>query len=258
MSPAGEIQDERRGAVSIITISNPGKHNALTVDMWRSLYERVSSHGADGETRCIVIRGAGTTAFASGADIGEFVTHRSTRAQVADYNEKYVLPAIRIILECPVPTIAMVSGSCLGGGLEIAAACDYRVASTSAKIGAPTQKMGFPLGFGETELVFKMFGRSVAMDLLLASRVFSASEALQAGIVHRVEAPNDLEGCCIQLAERFAGFSPFAIREIKSQLLRLLSDWTSVTETERLKSYAFADTQEYQEGFKAFLNKKIG
>ena len=251
----GRISFDCNGAVRTLTIDNPAKHNALTVKMWRALRESINKLCQDGECRCIVIRGAGSSTFTSGADIGEFEEQRSDREQVTRYNEEYVIPTIMAVLNCPVPTIAMIAGPCLGGGLEIASACDFRVAADNATFGVPTQRMGFPLGFGETELVFKLLGRSVAMELLIAGKIFSAEEALRVGIVQRVEGEAELEGKVRSLAEQIAAFSPAAVREVKVQLARLWRDWSPVTADERKNSYAFADSGDYQEGYKAFMNK---
>lgn len=251
----GRISYEGRGTIGILTIDNPTKLNALALGMWRALQEAMEKLGQDDRCRCVILRGAGTSAFASGADIGEFEAQRSTRAQVTRYNEEYVIPAITAVLNCPLPTIAMISGACLGGGLEIASVCDFRIAATNAKFGAPTQRMGFPLGFGETELVFKLLGRSVAMELLLASKIFAAEEALRVGIVQRVESEAELEAKVWALAEQIAAFSPLAVREVKAQLGRLARDWSPVTAEERKNSYAFADSRDYREGYSAFLNK---
>ena len=251
----GRIACERIGAIGIVTIDNPAKHNALTVSMWRALREAVVTLGRDEQCRCMILRGAGSTAFAAGADISEFKDERSNREQVTRYNEEYVFPTITAILDCPVPTIAMIAGVCMGGGLEIASVCDIRVAAENAKFGVPTQRMGFPLGFGETELVFKLLGRGVAMELLIASKVYAAPEALRVGIVQRVETEADLEDKVRALAEQIAAFSPAAVREVKAQLGRLLRDWSPVTAAERRNSYAFADSSDYQEGYNAFLKK---
>lgn len=251
----GVIRVEARGETALLVIENAGRHNALSVGMWESLREAVRRIGEQGAHRCLVLSGAGGT-FAAGADISEFGRERSTRAQVSRYHEAYVGPALESILACPVPTVAMIRGACMGGGLEIASVCDIRIASGDARLGIPIGRMGFPLAFGETELLFKLYGRGVAAELLLEGRIYDAPEALAKGIVQRVVEPAMLEGETMGTAERIAAASPLAQRRNKEQLLRLLRDWTPVREEERMSHYDFAETNDYRAGYEAFLAKR--
>ncbi|MFG1396198.1 enoyl-CoA hydratase/isomerase family protein [Roseixanthobacter pseudopolyaromaticivorans] len=252
---SGEIKFEMQEAIGVVTIHNPGKRNALTVAMWTSLRDLFLRLDAERACRCILLTGGGG-AFAAGADISEFEQERSTRAQVTRYHEVHVGPALDAILRCGIPTVAKIRDACMGGGMEIAALCDLRIASTDAKFGIPINRMGFPLAFGETELLFKLFGRGVLAELVLEGRVFAADEALQKGIVQRVVAPDALDDEAMATALRIAGGSPLAHRSSKAQLLRLLRDWTPVSAEERAAFYDFAETQDYKAGYEAFLKKE--
>jgi enoyl-CoA hydratase/carnithine racemase len=252
---AGAIRVEERGEIARIVIENAARHNALTVEMWDALGGAVRRLVAEGTTRCLVIAGAGDN-FAAGADISEFERERSNRAQVTHYHENRVRPTLDAILSAPMPTVAMIRGSCMGGGLEIAAMCDIRLAAADARFGVPINRMGFPMALGETELLFKFFGRGVVSELLLEGRIFDAGEALQRGIIQRVVAPEALEDEAMATAGRIAAASPFAQRRNKEQLLRLLRDWSPVTRDEREAHYDFADTRDYRAGYEAFLAKQ--
>ncbi|MFG1357562.1 enoyl-CoA hydratase/isomerase family protein [Xanthobacter pseudotagetidis] len=252
---AGAIRVETRGEIALVVMDNPGRFNALTVEMWATLNAEVRRLVAEGTARCLVLAGAGES-FAAGADISEFERERSNRAQVTHYHENHVRPTLDAILSAPMPTVAMIRGVCMGGGLEIAAMCDIRIAAADARFGVPINRMGFPMALGETELLFKFFGRGVVSELLLEGRIFDAAEALQRGIVQRVVAPEALDGEAMATAGRIAAASPFAQRRNKEQLLRLLRDWSPVTRDEREAHYDFADTRDYRAGYEAFLAKQ--
>ncbi|MFG1462547.1 enoyl-CoA hydratase-related protein [Xanthobacter sp. DSM 24535] len=252
---SGVIKFEMQGVIGVVTIDNPGKRNALTVSMWQALRDLVRRLDDERACRCILFTGGGTV-FAAGADISEFEQERSTREQVTRYHEVYVGPALEAVLTCGIPTVAKIRDTCMGGGLEIASLCDLRIASTDAKFGIPITRMGFPLAFGETELLFKLFGRNVLAELVLEGRVFEAQEALEKGIVQRVVASEALDQEAMATALRIASGSPLAHRSSKAQLLRLLRDWTPVSEAERAAFYDFAETQDYKAGYAAFLKKE--
>ncbi|MEP9347953.1 enoyl-CoA hydratase-related protein [Xanthobacter sp. KR7-225] len=251
----GAIRVEADGDIARVVIDNAGRFNALTVEMWGALNTEVRRLVAAGAARCIVFAGAGES-FAAGADISEFERERSNRAQVTHYHENHVRPTLEAILCAPMPTVAMIRGVCMGGGLEIAAMCDIRVAAADARFGVPINRMGFPMALGETELLFKFFGRGVVSELLLEGRIFDAAEALQRGIVQRVVPLEALEAEAMATAGRIAAASPFAQRRNKEQLLRLLRDWSPVTLDERVAHYDFADTRDYRAGYEAFLAKQ--
>lgn len=130
----GKICVSRDGEIATVTISQPGKRNALTVDMWSELKSAFEQVGADEALRCIVLRGDGDDAFSAGADMSEFERVRSTRQQVVEFHERRVLGALTAIAECPIPVVAAtIGGVCMGGGLEIAAVCDLRIAGDSSR-----------------------------------------------------------------------------------------------------------------------------
>lgn len=252
---SGAVRFETRGDLGLITIENPDRHNALTVAMWQALRELMIRLDKEASYRCLILAGGQNGPFAAGADISEFEAERSTLKQVTRYHEDYVGPALEAVLACSIPTVAMVRGACMGGGLEIVAMCDIRIAGADARFGVPINRMGFPLAFGETELMFKLFGRGVLAELLLEGRIYGAEEAREKGLVQRVVAPEVLEEEAMASAARIAAGSPFANRSNKAQMLRLLREWAPVSPEERAAHYAFAETQDYRTGYESFLNK---
>jgi enoyl-CoA hydratase/carnithine racemase len=200
----GRIEVCTQGPVATVTIANPGKRNALTVAMWNALrtaFERLPDNPA---LRCVVVRGHGAEGFAAGADIGEFAQVRSTRAQVTAFHEDTVLGALTALHGCPVPVVALIQGACAGGGLEIAAVCDLRIAGRSARLGIPINTLGFSLALGETQALVRLAGAAVAAELLYEGRMLDAPEALAKGLLTRVVDDAQAEAEAMAAAQRIA------------------------------------------------------
>jgi enoyl-CoA hydratase/carnithine racemase len=251
----GRISVQRDGLIAIVTIANEGKRNALTVAMWDALRETFTSLATDSALRCVVVRGHGTEGFAAGADITEFATVRSNREQVTAFHEHTVLGALTAIESCPVPVVALIQGACAGGGLEIACVCDLRIAGQSARLGIPIRTLGFSLALAELQALVRLAGPAVAAELLYEGRMLSAQEALSKGLLTRVVNDTLVEQDALASARRIAQGAPLAARAHKQFLRRLTTDSSAATRAERLASYAFADTEDYHIGVRAFLNK---
>ncbi len=251
LSTTGHIALQQQHHIATVTIAHPGKRNALTVAMWNTLEQTFDRLSRDDALRCVVLQGEGDS-FAAGADIDEFDQVRATRAQVAEFHERIVPGALRAIEECPVPVLALIRGACAGGGLEIAAACDLRIAGRSARLGVPVGRLGFSLAMGETAWLVRLAGPAVAAELLLEGRMLEADEACAKGLLTRVvdDALLAQEGSAA--VQRIAESAPLAARAHKRQLRRLMRDASPVTPSERMASYAFADTEDYRIGMQAF------
>ncbi len=238
-----------------ITIDNEARLNALTVSMWHELsdiFRRISSSTG---IRCVIVKGAGRQAFSAGADISEFMTTRATRADVETFHEDTVGACLRTIVDCPVPVIASIRGVCMGGGLEIAAACDIRLGDRTTRMGAPVGRLGFPLAFGETQLLFNLVGYITCAEILIEGRVFNAQEACERRLLNRVCDVEALENEVSDTVEAIRRSGPTATRSHKAQLRRLMADQSPVSYEERRDSYSFADTEEYQNGIRSFLDR---
>jgi enoyl-CoA hydratase/carnithine racemase len=248
------IETQLEGPIATVTIANPGKRNALTVMMWQALQRAFGDIEAQRDVRCVVIRGASGEGFAAGADITEFDAVRKTRQQVEHFHEKVVFEALAAIDRCPVPVIASIEGACVGGGLEIASVCDLRIAARGATFGIPINMLGFPLAPAETKWLHRLAGPALTAELLFEGAILSANEALFKGLVTRVVDDAVLLQATDASARRIAGGAPLATRANKSQL-RVLMNGGAFTREQRLASYSFAETEDYDIGVQAFRNR---
>jgi enoyl-CoA hydratase/carnithine racemase len=253
---AGQIRVSLEAEIATVTISQPGKRNALTVEMWGELKAAFDKASADTALRCIEMRGDGDEAFSAGADMSEFERVRSTREQVIEFHENSVRGALTAILECPIPVVAAIGGVCMGGGLEIAAVCDLRIGGESSRFGAPVGRHGFPLAFAETQALFRIVGPATMAELLLEGRILDAREAFAKGLVTRIVPDADVASEARATARRICESSPLALRSHKQQIRRLTRDASPVTSEERMAVYAFADSEDYRLGYRAFLSKQ--
>src|SRR5437764_516926 len=142
------VRLSRDGRVATVALDNPGKLNAITLQMWQDLARAMGELSADDDLRCIVLRGAGEEAFAAGADIAEFARVRDNPEQGKVYHRRYVYGALKAIADCRHPTVAMIRGACAGGGLEIACQCDLRISGRSGRLGWTSKRVGFADAMG--------------------------------------------------------------------------------------------------------------
>ena len=251
---SGEILSSREGAIATVTLSHPEKMNAMSFAMWMRLGEVLRELDADETLRCVVLRGAGDKAFAAGADISEFETTRKNAAVAKEYGHK-IEATMRAVADCRHPTVAMIHGACVGGGLEVASQCDMRICGESSRFGIPIAKLGLVVGYGEMQGLLNLVGPSVALEILLEGRVFGAAEAKDKGLVNRVVADDKVEEETLAAARRIAAGAPLVARWHK-KFARRLADPRPLTEAERDEGYACFDTEDYRTGFKAFLAKQ--
>jgi enoyl-CoA hydratase len=251
-----EIIVSRDGAVATVALHNPGKLNALTVSMWQALAREMEAASADETLRCVVLRGSGSDAFAAGADIAEFATARNTFEQGRRYHDEYVYGALKAVAECRHPTIAMIHGPCVGGGLEIASQCDLRISGVSGRFGVPINRLGFAIAYTELEAILPLVGRAVALEILVEGRVWNAEEAFAKGLLTRVVPDSDLEDEIKASARRIAEGAPLVARWHKQFIRRLTPKPAPLTEAERQENFAYFATEDYRIGYDAFLAKK--
>jgi enoyl-CoA hydratase/carnithine racemase len=223
MTAEHDVLIERRGAVGIVTLNRPERRNAIRLAGWQMLAMAVRGLGAEEEIRVIVLRGAGTDAFASGADISEFPTMRSDPESGARYHAA-VEEAFRAVTEVEQPVIAMIHGYCIGGGCELAVACDLRLADDRARFGIPAARLGVVLGVDELRALRDLVGVGAAKDILVAGRTLGADEALRIGLVNQVVPPEELLDTTLALAERIASYAPVSLAAVKDLLFRIARD----------------------------------
>lgn len=241
-------------SIVTVTLNRPEKLNALTKTMWGALGDVFRELSADDSVRCIVMTAAGGKAFSPGNDISEFETDRSNSRQAAAYGA-LMARNIDAMRACPHPTVAAIRGICVGGGMEIAGLCDVRIAGTGSRFGVPISKLGLVMGYHEIGALRGLVGTGPALEILLEGRVFGAEEALRLGIVSRLVADDEVMAEARAAAERIAAGAPLVHRWHKKFLDRL-NDPTPLSEAEINEGYACYDTEDFQTGYKAFLEKK--
>lgn len=248
-----EIRLDKNDVIATVTISNPGKLNALNVVMWDALHNTFLRLSQDESLRCVIVRGDAQN-FAAGADVEEFATVRSNMAQGMRYHTETIANTLRAISHCPHPTVAAIEGVCVGGGLEIACACDIRIASPSSRFGIPINRLGFSLAPGELQHLLQLVGKATALEILLEGRVFDAAEAKDKGLVNRVvdDAPEEAR----RTAQRIAQGAPLAARMNKKLVHRLSPEPEPLSQEELLDAFSFFATQDYREGVQTFLSKR--
>jgi len=251
--PDDTILLRRDGPVATVTLNRPEKLNALTKPMWGRLGEVMSELAADDDLRCIVLRGAGGKAFSPGNDISEFETDRSNSTQAKEYGA-ILHRTLTALKTCRHPTVALIKGICVGGGLEIAALCDLRICGESSRFGVPINRLGLVMAYPEIDGLQRLVGRSTALEILLEGRVFGAAEAKEKGLVTRVVADDAMVDEAYATARRIADGAPLVARWHKKFLDRL-EDPAPLSATELDEGYACYDTEDFTIGYRSFLAK---
>ena len=242
------------GAIATVALNNPERLNALNKPMWERLGAAMRELSANDTLRCVVLRGAGDKAFAAGADIAEFAVERADSRQAKIYGD-LIHDTMQSVASCKHPTLALIKGACVGGGLEIAAMCDLRICGASSRFGVPINKLGLTMGYGELAGLLALVGRAVALEILLEGRVFDASEALHKRLVNRVVPDDQVEIEAYATAQRIADGAPLVARWHK-QFIERLTVRADIPPHEWDEGFACFDTEDYREGVAAFLAKK--
>ena len=249
-----EILVERDGAIVTVVLNRPDKLNAMTKGMWQRLGKVMIELDADESLRCIVLRGAGGKAFSPGNDIGEFETARSNPEQAKAYGEVLHV-ALKAVADCRHPTLALIEGICVGGGLEMAALCDLRICGESSRFGVPINRLGLVMAYPEIAGLQALVGKAATLEILLEGRVFDAAEAKDKGLVTRVVSDDRVVAEAYETAKRIAAGAPLVARWHKA-FLRRLDDPAPLTEAELDEGYACYGTEDFRIGYKAFLAKQ--
>jgi enoyl-CoA hydratase len=244
---------DRKESVATVTLNNAAKLNAMNRDMWLGLEAAVKALSADDDVRCIILRGAGDQAFSAGADIEEFPRARLNGTQARAYAH-VTEAAMQAMATCRHPTVAMIQGACVGGGLEIASVCDMRICGVSSRFGVPVNRLGLVMSYGELGGLVSLVGASTALEILLEGRVFGAKEALDKRLVNKVvedaEVPAEVEA----IARRISHGAPL-VAQWHKKFIRRLADPAPLTEADRDEAYACFDTEDFRAGYQAFINK---
>lgn len=247
------VHRERTDQIATLTLANPDKLNAMNAAMWEELRQAVHQIAGDAEIRCVILRGAGEV-FAAGGDIEELREARATVDSALAYHEA-VGQVLQAIQQLPQPTLAAIQGPCAGAGLEIACACDLRIAGESARFGAPVMKLGFSMYPGELAGLLALAGPALTREILLEGRLLTAADALAKGLLTRVVADADVHTEAMATARRIAAGAPLVARWHKQWIARLQHP-APLDEIEKRASFAFVESADYAEGLAAFLEKR--
>lgn len=255
-SPTPKLRIETANGVARLLIDNAARRNAFDFDMWRALPEIMRALDAAAEVRVIVISGAPGLPFCSGADISEFSTVRATSEGGRAYEQANV-EAFDAIAGVSKPTIAAISGFCMGGGMGLACACDLRVAVEGAVFAIPAGRLGVGYPPEAMGYVVAAVGPQAAMDMFFTARRVKADEARVSGFLCRLLAPNGFEEGVAQLANQIAANAPLTLRAAKAAIRAAarLPGAPSPEQCEALTKACF-DSADYAEGRAAFLEKR--
>jgi enoyl-CoA hydratase/carnithine racemase len=239
-----------------IEFNNPAKHNALSVDMWEAVPPLLKVAEADDRVRLIVFSGAGGKAFVSGADISQFEDMRAAREAVAHY-EQMAETTLTGIYDCPKPTLACIRGYCFGGGVNIAIACDIRIATMDSTFSIPAARLGLGYRFSAMKNLVDLIGPGAAKDLFFSARRIDASEAKMLGLVSRVIAPEGLDALLAEYSTALAENAPLTVMAAKAitrEILRVSPD-LDMKRCAALIRLCF-ESEDYAEGRTAFMEKR--
>lgn len=252
----GDLIVERTDAIARVIFNRPERMNAMTLASWEALAQLTHAFSGDPSLRVFTFEGAGGRAFVSGADISEFDDIRSRPDAAARYNEA-VHAALDGIAKLPVPSLALINGYCIGGGLEIALSCDIRIASDTSTFALTPAKLGLGFGYAGTELIARVAGAQTAADLIFSGRRVPAREALTLRLCERLFASENFEEEARAAAQEIASNAPLTIRAVKAALIdmRRPRSQRNQQSVDRLVA-ACTESQDYREGRRAFAEKR--
>ena len=253
-----KMLSRREGGVGYVIYNNVAKHNAVSLDMWEAAVGILDDYRNDKTISVVVVTGAGGKAFVSGADISRFEKERSDEATVRRYNA-IVDKSYRAFHEFPKPTIAMIRGYCIGGGMGLATCCDLRICTEGSKFGVPAAKLGIGYSYAGLKRLTDIVGPSFAMEIFYTARQFTAVEAQVMGLVNRVvpDTPGELESYVKDYADVIAGNAPLSIRAVKGTVAEIMKEDSQrdVSRSQKLVEACF-NSNDYHEGRQAFMEKR--
>ena len=247
---------EKRGAVGWIVFNQPAKRNAINGAMWRGIPRAMAQYDADSEVRCVAFRGAGSEAFASGADISEFDEIRAQKSSVAEY-DGLLDQVLHSIQDSRKPSVAMIYGFCMGGGLEVALACDLRYCGRSAQFGIPAAKLGLAYNVEGHKRLVETVGHARAREIMFLGRRYNAEEGLAMGLVNQVFHDAELESEAARIIDQLCENAPLSIANSKTIIEEYVKASGAPDEANMKAAIErCAKSGDYQEGRRAFMEKR--
>jgi enoyl-CoA hydratase/carnithine racemase len=246
----------RKDGIGHVVFNNPAKLNAVSRDMWQKLGDVLAEFAADGDVRAVVVSGAGGKAFVSGADISKFESERASQEAAAQYNAT-AARAYEALYEFPRPTIARITGYCIGGGVNLAACCDLRYCNEGARFGVPAGKLGLGYGYAPVRRLAEIIGLPRTLEMIYTARQYSAAEAEAMGLVQRVAADADLEAVVDEVTRQIGANAPMtlALAKASASEIRKPEAKRDLARLDRLAQACF-DSADYAEGRKAFMERR--
>src|SRR5258708_5000810 len=251
-----KIYGRREGAVGHLVFNNPAKLNAVSLDMWDAFVGILKDYEKDPEVRCVVVSGTGGKAFVSGADISKFESERANAEAQVRY-DAISKEGYEGLYNFSKPTIAKITGYCIGGGMNLAACCDMRFCNEGARFGVPAAKLGLGYGFTRIERLSHIVGLPRAMEFLFTARQYSSKEAYEMGLVNGVVADAELDALVAGITTAISQNAPLTIALAKASA-REIAKPESQQDHKKLEQMTKAciDTEDYQEGRRAFMEKR--
>ncbi|MGO4713467.1 enoyl-CoA hydratase [Bradyrhizobium sp. 2TAF24] len=256
MTQTDKMLSRKEKGVGYVIFNNPERHNAVSLEMWRACADIMARFATDPEVRVVVLTGAGGKAFVSGADISKFGDERASEDAVKVYNDT-VERGYASVHEFPKPTIAMIRGYCIGGGMGLASCCDLRICSDNSRFAVPAAKLGLGYAYPGVKRLMDIVGPSFTKEIFYTARQFDATEAREMGLVNRVVAADKLEDYVRDYAETISANAPLTVDSIKLIVGEALKDESQRDMKACTEAVAtcFA-SRDYEEGRKAFLEKR--
>lgn len=246
---------KKDGAIATLLINRPDKRNPISFAMWKALPGFVDEVESDDDIKVLVVRGAGEKAFSAGADISEFETYRADAEGARVYNEATHI-AERALATMTKPSIAQIHGYCIGGGAEIALACDLRFADTNARFGITPARLGIVYSLTATKQLVDLAGPAVTKYILFSGEHLQARRAYEVGVVDELHDPGELGARVREFAELIASRSQYSVRASKRIVGKIqMGHVEDDDETTHLRDASF-DGSDYKEGVRAFLDKR--
>ncbi|MDE2485958.1 MAG: enoyl-CoA hydratase/isomerase family protein [Alphaproteobacteria bacterium] len=251
-----QLIGRKEGPVGWVIFNNPQRRNAVSLEMWRAIPEVIAAFEADAEVRLVVFRGAGERAFVSGADISQFEAQRGDATAEARYSAASGA-ASAAIAGMTKPSLAMIRGYCIGGGLALAMTADIRICEVGSRFAIPAARLGLGYGFAGLKMLVDLVGPAVAKEIMFTARQFSAEEALRVGLVNRVVPAAELEAVVGDYAQMIGANAPLTLRAAKLAIREALRDPDKrrLADVEAAVAACF-DSADFKEGRAAFMEKR--
>ena len=251
-----KIYGRREGHVGHVVFNNPAKLNAVSLDMWDGFVGLLKDYEKDPEIRCIVVSGAGGKAFVSGADISKFESERANAEAQIRY-DAISKEGYEGLYNCSKPTIAKITGYCIGGGMNLAACCDMRFCNEGARFGVPAAKLGLGYGFLRIERLSRIVGLPRAMEFLFTASQYSSKQAYEMGLVNAVAPDGELDALVARTTDAIGQNAPLTIALAKAAA-REIAKPESKQDHKKLEKMAEAcfNSDDFKEGRRAFMEKR--